>query len=424
MSPRDRRTRRRVAWIALLASATAACTGGSAGAPPTTAAPTTTVAPVPEERDGRLTIGLLLPTSDPVLGEDLAAAADDAVDRINDAGGVLGQNVRVVLQDENADEGSAADGIAALLDPSVEVDAVVGPTSSLAALSDLDALVAAGVATCSPTATALALDDFPDDRLFFRTVPSDSLQAVAIADLAERTGVQQIAIAHVDDAYGRPFADAVAGALDAETRPADAVQLFPFSRDGQLDSVANDVAESDAGVVVVIANADDGTAFLEALDDTNFGSIDDIVVNDALRSPAVAQRIEALDPAVRDLIRGVAPEAQSNDPDRPYDPPGVFAAHAFDCVTLIALAAASVRSDDPGEFASQIPALTISGRVCRSYESCVELLDDGLNINYNGPDGITELLVMGDPARARFDVFRFDDTGRATFDQSIEATSR
>ena len=47
------------------------------------------------------------------------------------------------------------------------------------------------------------------------------------------------------------------------------------------------------------------------------------------------------------------------------------------------------------------------------------LLNEELAINYNGPDGITELRVSGDPTRARFDVFRFDDTGRAEFIQVI-----
>ena len=69
---------------------------------------------------------------------------------------------------------------------SVEVDAVVGPTSSLVALGALGDLMAADVLTCSPTASAQALDDYPDRDLFFRTVPSDSLQAAAIAGWPSR----------------------------------------------------------------------------------------------------------------------------------------------------------------------------------------------------------------------------------------------
>jgi hypothetical protein len=91
---------------------------------------------------------------------------------------------------------------------------------------------------------------------------------------------------------------------------------------------------------------------------------------------------------------------------------------------LIALAAYSASSDDPAEFAPEIPALARGGRVCLSFEACSMLLNEELAINYNGPDGITELTVSGDPTRARFDVFRFDDTGRAEFIQSLVAEVR
>jgi branched-chain amino acid transport system substrate-binding protein len=405
-----------------VAVAAAACSSDGSTSPETTVASTTSTIAPPDETDGRLTIGLLLPASNPVLGQGLIDAAREAVARINDAGGVLGQSVRVIEQDEGLGDGTAAASIAALLEPEARVDAIVGPSSSLIALSNLDTIVEAGVVACSPTATALALDDYPDQRLFFRTIPSDSLQAVAISDLAERTGVQDVAIVYVDDAYGRPFASAVEEAIGERARAGSSPASYGFVRsDGDLATIARRIADSGADVVIVLANADDGTAFLEALDDTDFGSFTDVFVNDAFRAPEITQRIEALDPAFRELIRGVAPQAQSNDVDRPFDPPGLFAAQVFDCVNLIALAVEAAETDDPARFASQIPALTITGRACNAYDTCAALLEDGLNINYNGPDGLTEMLVVGDPARARFDVFSFDETGRSVFEESIEA---
>ncbi len=419
------RGHRAAAFAAIAALTFAACTSGSETTPATTQPTPSTTIPTQQESDGVLTIGLLLPSTDPTLGEGLIEAANIAVERINDAGGVLGRPVRVIERDEGLGDGSAAASIAELLESGAQVDAVVGPSSSLTALSDLDTLVAAGIATCSPSATALALDDFPDDRLFFRTVPSDSLQAVAIADLAERTGLQDVAVVAIDDAYGRPFARSVEQALAGGAPSVANIGEYLFVRaDGDLALKAQEVADSGARVVIVLAGSDDGAAFLEALDDTNFGSIRNIIANDTLREPGITQRIEALDPALRSLIQGVAPQAQSDDPDRPFDPPGLFAAHAFDCVNLIALAAYAVGSDDPSDFATQIPSLTVGGRVCTSFESCAALLDEPLDINYNGPDGITDLLVVGDPDRARFDVFSFDETGRAVSEPPLIATQR
>ena len=252
------------AFAAVLLLVIGACTSEPEGTPPTTiVTPTTSLVP-PRTVDGTLTIGLLLPITDPVLGQGLVDAATAAVERVNNAGGVLRRDVRLVIEDEGTNAVSAAAGIDALLD--ADVDAVIGPSSSLIALSTLGDLVGAGVPACSPTASALSLDDFPDDGLFFRTVPSDSFQAVAIADVAERTGVRNVAVVYVDDAYGRPFARAVEDALSEGSRSITNVETFGFVRsDGRLDELAARVSDSGARVVIVLAGSDDGTAFLEAL---------------------------------------------------------------------------------------------------------------------------------------------------------------
>ena len=185
--------------------------GTSAAPASTTPPPTTEAARI---HDGVLRIGLLLPLSGEgaTIGQGMAEAAQQAVDEINAAGGVLGQVVEVFPADEGDDASSAADAIEALVDEGV--DAVVGPASSTVALATLGDLLGPGVLTCSPTATSLLLDEFPSSLLFFRTAPSDSLQAAAIAKLAEQTGRFTAAVAYLDDAYGRPLAEATIAALE------------------------------------------------------------------------------------------------------------------------------------------------------------------------------------------------------------------
>lgn len=412
---------RRLASTVAAALMLAACTDGGDTAPEPTVATTTTTTIPARLNDGVLRLGLLLPTNDVLIGVGLVEAALTAVERVNEAGGVLGADVETVIADEGNSESTAAAAIDQLLD--ANVDAVIGPTSSLVALSTLDELVSSGVVVCSPTASALLLDDFPDDELFFRTVPSDSLQAVAIADEAAGTGAQNIAVVHIDDAYGRPFAEAVTDALSERSRSTTVVQTFGFARaDGDLDQLARSVVDSGARAIVVIADSQDGTAFLDALGRADYGAVVKIIVNDALRNPESQQRVETLPTDLRNLIRGVAPQAASNS-DNPFDPPGLFAVNAYDCVTLIALASRRVGSDNPSDIADQIPSLTTGGLVCTSYEACAQRLSDGLEVNYNGPDGLTELLQTGHPARARFDTFVFDENGRAVYDGSILASA-
>ena len=166
----------------------AACSDDDSPAPTTTTqpVPTTTISGRPD--DGVLRIGLLLPVSGEgvAIGQTMADAARQAIFRINDAGGVRGTFVEYVTADEGETPSDATRAIETLLD--ANVDAVVGPASSTNALATLELLVDNDVLTFSPSATSMALDEFPDDGLFFRTAPSDSLQARAITNLAENTG--------------------------------------------------------------------------------------------------------------------------------------------------------------------------------------------------------------------------------------------
>jgi branched-chain amino acid transport system substrate-binding protein len=402
--------------VTMLAAVTAACTTDDDSAVDETVADTTTTTVRPQiDSDGRLVIGALLPLSDPLLGQPMATAVETAVERINAAGGVLDERVSLVVADEGSSTATATASIQTLLDR--DVDAIIGPASSLIALSTLDDIVSAGKVACSPTASSLALDDFPDQDLFFRTVPSDSLQARAIAAAADQTGAQRIAIVYVDDAYGRPFADAVEASL--ANQAIVVVERIGFaSDDDDLSDEAAALADFDTQVVVLLADGEDGTRFLEALDDDDASGIGTIVVNDALRNPTTPQRIQGLD--LRTKIVGLAPQAASSDPNAPFDPPGLFAANAYDCANLIALAAVRADSDAPRDIARQIAQVSVSGSVCVSFEDCVDAIESGLQIDYNGPSGVTDLLARtGDPSRAIFDRFTFDETGRDTLQRTV-----
>jgi len=395
---------------AALSLVLAACSGDEEAVPETTIMATTTTIEPPAVSDGQLVVGILLPTTETLIGEPTAAGAQTAIERINDAGGVLGIPVRTVVADEGSTSSSASEAAQSLL--SRGVDAIIGPASSLNALSTLDEIVSSGTIACSPTASALALDDYPDNGLFFRTIPSDSLQAKAIADVAAQTGTQRVTIVYADDAYGQSLARAVTEAL--EDQPITVVDAIPFSaRDEDLGGPASRVTQSDATVTVVLADSNDGTRFLEALGQSDTTGIDAVILNDAIRNPNSAQHIEALDPELRSKVFGVAPQAESSVEDEPFDPPGVFAANGFDCVNLIALSAAKANSDAPGDIAAQMTNVSTGGSVCRDFVTCIQSLEAGLQIDYDGPSGVTELQGgNGDPSRAIFDLFVFDETGR------------
>jgi branched-chain amino acid transport system substrate-binding protein len=395
----------------------AACSNDSDDDPDATAVTTTTTIVERRSSDGRLTIGVMLPPSASLLRESLALGTNQAAQAVNAAGGSFGGTVRLVTVDEGDTVAAARDAIEDLLDD--DVDAIVGPASSVIALSTLETIVSNDVLACSPTATGLALDRFPDDGLFFRTVPSDSMQAAAIAQVAEETGVQSVNVVYVDDAYGRPFADAVSAELASVS--IDIAENVGFaSDDDDLEDELATVLDSDPSVIILLASSTDGARFLEALSESSSVQIPTVIVNDALRSSESAQRLASLRPDVREKIRGVGPQAESGDPTAPFDPAGPFATNAFDCVTLIALAAEFAQSDLAADIAGAMSSISSGGQVCRTYEICADALDGGFLIDFNGPSGITEISAStGESARARFDVFTVGVDGNDVLDYSF-----
>ncbi len=396
--------------VGLVVLAAACSDDGATG--PTVVPATTTTTTVPERvSDGVLRVAVLLPESGPgaALGQGLSQAVVSARDAINAAGGVLGQDVELVTGfDEGDGPATGRDAVTSLLDQ--DVDAVIGPASSTVALATLADLMRAGVLTCSPTATALALDDFPNRELFVRTGPSDSLQAAAIAGEAERTGALAAAVVYLDDAYGRPLAEATMAALRA--RGIEVRDPISFSAGDSLLDEATAVKDSEAGVIVLIGDAEQGTRMLSSLGEvTGVVPGEDppkIIVNDALRRPVTPQQIAELAPDVRERIVGVAPAATNG---LAAEPPGAFATNAFDCLNLIALASAQQGSDDPQAIASAISDISEGGVTCRAFAECLPLVEGGRNVNYDGPGGNVEIGTDGDPTTYKFERWTFDDQG-------------
>lgn len=388
--------------VGLLTSAVA-CTGDEAAVPTTTVPVQTTTTVAERVDDGRLVLGVYLPRTGPgaVLGEPMIEAIESAVAEINAAGGALGSAVALEVRDENA-----GTGMSELVD--LGVDAIVGPASSTVALSQLDDAVGsgAGVVVCSPTATALALDSYPDNRLFFRTVASDSLQMAAIASRAARTGRGSVSVGYLDDVYGRGLLGAFQ--REAAGRGLPVTVEVGFNPDLlDLAPVAADLLESNPGVVVVLGDADDGTRLLSALDAATTGAEPPVViVNEALRNGR--QTIQTLSDGFRQVLSGVAPYA----PAFAIGIDGFFTAHAIDCVNLIALSAIQAGSDDPRSIQTQMAAVSSGGSGCSSFAECVDQLDQNLQIDYNGASGPVELSsTTGDLTRSYFEEFSFDAEG-------------
>jgi ABC-type branched-subunit amino acid transport system substrate-binding protein len=177
------------------------------------------VDPVPvegtREGDGVLTIGTILPQTGSLafLGPPEFAGFDLAINEINEAGGVLGQDVVGIKGDSGDTTTNQADQTVDRL-LSENVDAIIGAASSGVSLSVIDKITSAGVTQFSPANTSTELSDYPDKGLYFRTAPPDIYQGDIIGQFIVNDGHQAIAMIHLNDSYGNSLADAAQAVIE------------------------------------------------------------------------------------------------------------------------------------------------------------------------------------------------------------------
>lgn len=164
--------------------------------------------------DGDISVGVILPVSgnNATDGKDMQNAMDMAVEKINEAGGVLGKNIKLETVDDACDPQTATTAANKLV--SMEVVAVVGGYCSGSTLPASGVFENAGIPMIVPAANSSELPEQGYENLFLINglVPD---QAQTGADYFESNGAKNIAIIHDNSAYARDMADFAKDAVEA-----------------------------------------------------------------------------------------------------------------------------------------------------------------------------------------------------------------
>lgn len=128
------------------------------------------------------------------------------VDGINARGGVLGEAVEIVAQDDQCKPEMATSAATRLI--SDKIAAVIGPICSGPTTASLPLFGNANLIAISPTATTPQLTEDGKSPLFFRTVAKDNSQAqLAAKFIHDKLKAEKVAYLHDNGDYGKGFAD-------------------------------------------------------------------------------------------------------------------------------------------------------------------------------------------------------------------------
>ncbi|MCE0487585.1 ABC transporter substrate-binding protein [Ornithinimicrobium sediminis] len=374
------------------------------------------------------TLGYILPETGQLafLGPPQITALGLAISDINDAGGVLGNEVPDAIAGDEAGQDTVAQASADRI-LSQDVSAIVGAAASGMSLAVIDRITGAGVMQCSGSNTAPTFTDYEDDGLYIRTAPSDALQGPVLANTIVNDGWSNVAIVARADDYGRGLADATAEALENagatvalnETYDPNATEF-----NAAVESVVS--AEPDAVVVVAF---EEGAQILQGLFEAGLTpESTGIYGADGLRSGDLGSIVNESDPTIIAGMKGTAPASADNpeflDKLAEFDPEledTTFAPQVYDCVVTMALAAEAAGSVNAMDFKESVNDVTQGGTECTSFEECRDLLADGEDIDYNGASGPLDFTEAGEPGRATIEVYEFDADGELQSVETVES---
>jgi len=202
--------------------------------------------------DGQLRLGTLLPETGNAnfVGPPMFAGVDLAIEDINAAGGVLGQEV-VVSRGDSGDTSTdiANQTVDRLL--SEDVDAIIGAFSSGVSSTVIDKITGAGVVHFSPGNTSKEFSTYPDRGLYFRNAPSDLLQGAVLGEVIAADGITTVGIMALDDPYGTGLLEDLTAALESSgIEVVEAIVYDPGAP--SFDTQVQDIVAADPEGIVII----------------------------------------------------------------------------------------------------------------------------------------------------------------------------
>jgi neutral amino acid transport system substrate-binding protein len=445
MTKSDRRIQPKLALVmALLTTITSlvttSCTdpnktGGTGGI-----TPTANTAPSSGDSKG-LKIGSLLSNTGDLasIAQPLPNAIKMAVDTVNGCGGINGEPVTLVSEDDQSDPSAGAAAMTKLTAVD-KVAGVVGAFGSGISTAAADVAATNKVMIVSPGSTSPVFTDRAKagkyQGYWARTAPPDTYQAQAMAQLAIKKGFKKVATIAINNDYGVGFEKEfvasfkkLGGTITNEAKP-----TRYDAKATTFDSEVKATFEGKPQAVAALVYPDTGSLLLKAAYEQGLSKGVTIMLPDGAYSPKFPDQVgkSADGKFIIDGAIGTVPGAHGKaleDFNKKWlatgKPLTAYLQHSWDATALIMLAAQAAKTNTGEGIASKIHEIAGGpgeevGDLCKA----ITLLKAGKKINYQGASGNVDIDAQGDVV-GTYDIWQVQPDGTLkTIDQvSIQAAT-
>jgi branched-chain amino acid transport system substrate-binding protein/neutral amino acid transport system substrate-binding protein len=354
-------------------------------------------------------------------------SARSLVDKVNGCGGVMGQPVQMVAEDDQTEPGAGASAMTKLAEVD-RVAGVVGAASSAVSSAAIEIAMRNQVVLISPSSTSPLFTqrarqgDF--QGFWFRTAPPDTFQGEALAQLAHMQGFKSVVVLAMNNDYGNglvssfiPAFEALGGKVMNKQQP---IRYPPDS--SVFTSEVNQAFQREPDAVLLIAYPETGSLILKtAYQQGWLGKQTKVMVTDGMKEAKIADLVgkTAKGDYIAAGIMGTAASAAGpaiapfqqqytrrfNRPAKIYDP------NTWDAAALLVLAAEAAQSTTGSAIKAHIrevanpPGESVTD-VCQG----LELIRAGKPINYQGASSSVDLNEWGD-VTGNYDIWTIEPDG-------------
>lgn len=367
-----------------------------------------------------LVIGTLLPQTGSLafLGPPEIAGVDLAIEEINEAGGVLGNDVTVEHADSSdADHAEVAtQSVTDLLGKGAQV--IIGAASSSVTRNVVDDITNAEVVQISPANTATDLSG--RDPFYFRTAPSDLMQGAALGNLILGDGHTNVGALVFNEDYGTSLRDVLKATVEdagGSLVYGNAGEEFDPTEQNYSTIVGNALAaKPDALAIIAFEQT---KLIVPELKAQGFDTSKLYFVDGNLSDYSAD-----LEPGTLTGVQGTLPGAFPDDEFQarlmeinPELKDFSYAAESYDATILAALAAIKGGGTDGTTIQANLAAVSGAngGTEVTTFAEGVEALEAGDEITYKAVSGAGPFNDDNDPSSAFIGIYKYGEDNKYTW---------
>ncbi|MBJ7898634.1 MAG: ABC transporter substrate-binding protein [Cyanobacteria bacterium RI_101] len=375
-----------------------------------------------------LKLGALLPATGDLssIGQNMPVAVKLAVDTVNACGGVNGQPVTVVVEDDQTDPVAGSAAMTKLAEAD-KVAGVVGSFASSVSSSAVPIAVKNKVMMISPGSTSPVFTTQAQNGDFqgfwARTAPPDTYQAQALAALALKKGFKNIGTVVINNDYGvgfeKVFVEAVTQNGGAITNKDNPVRYDPKA--ATLDTEAGQAFANKPEAVAGVLYADTGSVLVQAAYKQGLSNGVTWLLTDGVYSADFVDKVgksadgKSILAGALGTVPGADGEALETFTATWKEKTGkeitAFVPHTYDATVLLMLAAEAAKANTGEAIQSKIREVAAGpGEAVSDACQALALLREGKPINYQGASGNVDIDANGDVVGS-YDVWTVNPDG-------------